>query len=594
MFFELDFLEALIPSDPRVSVVAEAKLRRDDNPSSLFTGYPPSNMAFRYQVLPDKTQLVLNSGAGTDYQDLGFSSFNSSARSSITQFIQWSAANYPANHYVLVLGDHGGSWFPGGKLSSEIIEDDANDWVMNDSDVVQAIAASGVHVDLLDLDACLMGTVEVADEFKGTCDYLVFSENTIYGFTWIGIGNLYNQPTMTSQQLAQACVSDYHDFWVDPSNPFAPVKEALTLSAVRSSSVPAVASALGTLRSQLVTNMSTEKPNLQSAAAGSHEMPPSPETYLGQVDMYAFLESYKAKTSNSAVKTAIGAVESALSSAVVAHTHVNGTGESLASEGGLVLYVPTSQSEFNVMDGISYGAHYRNTLPFNQTTHWYDVLSGMWGGGGSVPAPPTNVAASDGLYTNAIEITWDASAGATGYKVFRSTSSSATYTQVGTSTTTTYSDFVPDYKTYWYKIKAYNANGDSSFSSADFGYVTPFAVELTWGSVGSDLDLWIVEPGPNSASCSWGTPLDGLFSLDSSKSGLADEFYVALPTAASGQYDIWVNYYNSISTTSTYATVVVTLYDGAHQFGPQLMSATSPNNTAMGAGWWYVASITQP
>ena len=58
--------------------------------------------------------------------------------------------------------------------------------------------------------------------------------------------------------------------------------------------------------------------------------------------------------------------------------------------------------------------------------------------------------------------------GQTGFAVFRSTSSGGTYTQIGTtgSTTTTYSDTgLTASTTYYYKVWATNSYGDSSYSS---------------------------------------------------------------------------------------------------------------------------------
>jgi len=94
-------------------------------------------------------------------------------------------------------------------------------------------------------------------------------------------------------------------------------------------------------------------------------------------------------------------------------------------------------------------------------------------GAGDPPSPPTNVSASDGTYTDKVRVTWTASSGATGYKVFRNTSNnSLSAQQVGTSAALSYDDTTAVAgTTYWYWVKAYNNAGDSEFSNGDSGYV---------------------------------------------------------------------------------------------------------------------------
>ncbi|MCG3126217.1 MAG: hypothetical protein CHACPFDD_01047 [Phycisphaerae bacterium] len=87
-----------------------------------------------------------------------------------------------------------------------------------------------------------------------------------------------------------------------------------------------------------------------------------------------------------------------------------------------------------------------------------------------LPAPPTNVKASDGLYYK-IRVTWNASAGATGYSIWRSmVNNPATATQIGTDTASPYDDttMLP-FVTYYYWVKATNACGASDFSNGDSG-----------------------------------------------------------------------------------------------------------------------------
>jgi len=80
------------------------------------------------------------------------------------------------------------------------------------------------------------------------------------------------------------------------------------------------------------------------------------------------------------------------------------------------------------------------------------------------PSTPTKVNAM-GTSSSSITISWDAVSGAAGYRVYRSPSISGTYTQIGTSSTTSYIDTGLSANTYYnYKISASNIAGVSAQS----------------------------------------------------------------------------------------------------------------------------------
>jgi hypothetical protein len=129
----------------------------------------------------------------------------------------------------------------------------------------------------------------------------------------------------------------------------------------------------------------------------------------------------------------------------------------------------TSKVTFNAVRGTTYqiGVDGYSGASGNITVHIPPVA----------PQPPTNVAATDGTYTNKVRVTWTASANATAYEVWRNTSnSSGTATKLTSSdvTGTSYDDTTATAgTTYWYWVKAKNVSGTSSFSAADSGYPPP-------------------------------------------------------------------------------------------------------------------------
>ena len=85
-------------------------------------------------------------------------------------------------------------------------------------------------------------------------------------------------------------------------------------------------------------------------------------------------------------------------------------------------------------------------------------------------APPTDIAASDGLYTDRVRVTWNTSSGATKYQVFRDNLYIAD--TIGTSFDDT---TVLAWQVYTYTVKAGNSSFWTPHSAADSGYAGDIA-----------------------------------------------------------------------------------------------------------------------
>jgi fibronectin type 3 domain-containing protein len=114
---------------------------------------------------------------------------------------------------------------------------------------------------------------------------------------------------------------------------------------------------------------------------------------------------------------------------------------------------------------------------------------------------PGNVRASDGTYTDKVQVTWNASSGAASYRVYRATSLTGSKSLLGSPTGTSYDDTGATIGvTYYYWVKTCTATLCSDFSASDTGWRKPLAptglaasdgvytdkVTLSWtGSVGA-------------------------------------------------------------------------------------------------------------
>lgn len=96
----------------------------------------------------------------------------------------------------------------------------------------------------------------------------------------------------------------------------------------------------------------------------------------------------------------------------------------------------------------------------------------------AAPSPPTNVSATDGTWSDKVRISWTASPGATGYKVYRNTtnnSGTATLITASPVSSSPYDDTsIPhdsyEYGIYCYWVKARDGSGDSGYSNMDSGW----------------------------------------------------------------------------------------------------------------------------
>ena len=164
-------------------------------------------------------------GALTLLEDLG--ELDMAAPETLRDFIVSTIAAYPAKHYALILSDHGNGWDSPPETRSKMVKSILQDWTNNGSTtpatannlIAQALldaeGTTGVHLDLLGFDACIMSTLEVAYEFRNTASLMVASQELVQGRGWDYkdlFGRLTANPLMTPEEFAAAMVTSYKTF----------------------------------------------------------------------------------------------------------------------------------------------------------------------------------------------------------------------------------------------------------------------------------------------------------------------------------------------------------------------------------------------
>lgn len=146
----------------------------------------------------------INHGSYTTLKSLG--EVNTGDYNTLRSFVSRAVSNYPANHYALIIRDHGGARMGAAR------DDTNNGDHLTLDEIVSAI--SGYHFDLLGFDACLMGTIEVYRTLAPYADVLVLSEQTEpgYGRPYDDVlGYLVNNPSTTAADRAKNIVDYYYN-----------------------------------------------------------------------------------------------------------------------------------------------------------------------------------------------------------------------------------------------------------------------------------------------------------------------------------------------------------------------------------------------
>lgn len=170
--------------------------------------------SFRVLVEKDNDNNTVNL---KNAQDIG--NVNMADPKSMTDFIAWAAKTYPAKNYALVVWDHGAGWkaspFPSQERGA--VEDATSKDFMSLPELAQGVRSTGVHFGVINFDACLMGMYEVAYEYAGLADFMVYSEEVTPGPGNpydIVLETLVSNPTIKSADLAVSMATIFHDFYV--------------------------------------------------------------------------------------------------------------------------------------------------------------------------------------------------------------------------------------------------------------------------------------------------------------------------------------------------------------------------------------------
>jgi len=274
-------------------------------------------------------------------------------KQTLIDFVTWTKANYPADHYALYFWGHGWNWHPGVVMRDETVNATDTDPTLMDTldmDEVKAALPSLGFIDMVGFDGCQMASIEVDMLWHGHATALSHSQE------WVGdegiqydlvLAQLAANPNMTADQVAiattQSATSDKTWSAVAVDSRFNTL-----LSAVDQWSV-ALKNGLGANR---------KKYDQSFTATRSFWQAPMDK------DLYDMAYEIKNHVSDQNIKNKSQAVMNAVNSVVLSERHVN----AYADVHGITIYHISKATEKDS------NYFYYRTLDFALQTAWDEFL----------------------------------------------------------------------------------------------------------------------------------------------------------------------------------------------------------------------------
>jgi len=342
-----DFLEiAQVGSGPRVHIVVQF-----DRAPGYDERYGDWQGTLRFYLTQGLTPEPANA-----LDNLGEA--NMGDMQTLTDFVLWGKAAYPAQRTSLVLWNHGDGW-----RASAINQDtrkavcwdetelDALD-LIELRDALSAVTYGGAQpIDVLAFDACLMAMIEVDTQMQPYVRARVASEETepATGYPYhIILRDLHANPTWNATELAYNIVTRYHETYHGET------QSAIDLG----TSHPALVSAVDGL-AQALLNHRTDYALVKTARLKS-------QTFQGEfVDLVDLAERIGAATGEPEVQLAAQAVLEAHRQTVIHELH----GPYWPGAHGTSIYFPVQAVDWD--ERYSGDQLY---LDFTAQTHWDEFL----------------------------------------------------------------------------------------------------------------------------------------------------------------------------------------------------------------------------
>ncbi|HUF00414.1 MAG TPA: clostripain-related cysteine peptidase [Anaerolineales bacterium] len=264
----------------------------------------------------------------------------------LTEFVAWTKANYPAENYALYFWGHGWSWHPGW-----VMADDTDEDTLDYHEMKAAIPSLG-FIDVVGYDGCNMASMEIFTLWHGYATAVTSSQEWV---GWDGIeydlvlAQLAANPDMTADDVAiatsQSAASDKTWSAVAVDSRFAALLTAVDQWAVA-----------------LNSGLSANRKKYDQAFTVTRSFWQAPM----DKDLYDMAFEINRLVNNSTIRNRSQAVMSAVDAVVLDEHHVN----AYADVHGITIYHISKASQKD-----SDYSYYRSTVDFALDTFWDEFLN---------------------------------------------------------------------------------------------------------------------------------------------------------------------------------------------------------------------------
>ena len=164
-------------------------------------------------------------GSLTLLEDLG--ELDMADGATLQNFVSSTALAYPADHYALILWNHGEGWKGSTRSNVAGTKSIFSDYdngkyyvALSNRDVALALAAAesaaGIKLDILGIDACIMSVIEAAYEFRNVADIFVASQDLVAVEGWDYddlLARMISNPLMTPVELSRGMVDSFRKYY---------------------------------------------------------------------------------------------------------------------------------------------------------------------------------------------------------------------------------------------------------------------------------------------------------------------------------------------------------------------------------------------
>lgn len=270
-------------------------------------------------------------------------------------FIVWGVENYPAEHYLIVIGSHGAGWR--GIGPDENPEDSILTLPEIDVALGEARAVLGIdRFDIIGFDACLMGVTDVAVALEQHADYVLFSQELIPGNGWeytLSIQAMQANPDWDAFQVGANFIDNYMAYYAGPG-----ARTKVGLSLIETAQLPTLLGALdnftqvvGANTLELLSALGTARNNSQAFATGLGDR----GDVYSYVDLRDFMNWFSLQTT--ITEDAYFAAQEVIAAydAAVVYSLAD---DKLPRATGLAVYLPTNADVYT-----AYGTSYPDAAP---------------------------------------------------------------------------------------------------------------------------------------------------------------------------------------------------------------------------------------